>query len=275
MDTRYEERGYLTENFRLFHLRDRQLGAIDWHYHTFHKIIVFLSGEGSYAIEGQRYELQPGDLIFVGRGCIHRPEISPDAEYERIILYISPEYLRTLGGDCDLETCFTLARERFGYVARPQAGRSEIYRLLRELERAPLDSGFGHALLQQSLFLRLIVELTRAMEQSELKSVSGSGADPRILEILNYLGAHLSESVTADALSERFAVSKYHMMRRFKECTGYTIHSYVTSKRLLLARDLMISGLSAADACYKCGFQDYSAFARAYRKQFGVSPAHR
>ena len=107
----YEQRGYLHEDFRLFHLEEAMTAPVDWHYHTFHKIIAFLSGSASYGIEGKSYVLEAGDLILVPSGCIHRPEIAPGAPYERIILYISPEFLRTAGTpDCDLEACFAKAQ---------------------------------------------------------------------------------------------------------------------------------------------------------------------
>ena len=70
-------RGYLEEDFRLFHLKDAAMGPVDWHYHSFHKILVLLSGHASYAIEGQSYALEPGDVVLVPRGSIHRPEIPP------------------------------------------------------------------------------------------------------------------------------------------------------------------------------------------------------
>ena len=62
------------------------------------------------------------------------------------------------------------------------------------------------------------------------------------------------------------------MMRRFKEETGYTIHNYVVTKRLMLARDRISAGVPVGEACYACGFRDYSAFARAYKKLFSASP---
>ena len=40
----YEKRGYLREDFRLFHLADDKLGPMAYHYHTFHKIIFLLAG---------------------------------------------------------------------------------------------------------------------------------------------------------------------------------------------------------------------------------------
>ena len=69
----YEKRGYLNENFRLFHLADGNHQEIAYHYHTFHKIIILLAGRADYAIEGERYALQPGDYVLVGRGSIHKP----------------------------------------------------------------------------------------------------------------------------------------------------------------------------------------------------------
>ena len=60
----YEKRGYLKEDFRLFHLADNNLGPMDYHYHTFHKIIILLAGRTGYAIEGERYTLQPGDSFW-------------------------------------------------------------------------------------------------------------------------------------------------------------------------------------------------------------------
>ena len=87
-------RGYLEEDFRLFHLKDAVMGPVDWHYHSFHKILVLLAGRASYAIEGQSYALEPGDVVLVPRGSIHRPEIAPGQAYERYILYIAPEFLQ-------------------------------------------------------------------------------------------------------------------------------------------------------------------------------------
>lgn len=48
----YEARGYLKEPFRLFHLADGRGEYIEYHYHTFHKIIILLAGRAGYAVEG-------------------------------------------------------------------------------------------------------------------------------------------------------------------------------------------------------------------------------
>ena len=90
--------------------------------------------------------------------------------------------------------------------------------------------------------------------------------------ILEYLNTHLTEDVSIDALADTFYLSKYYMMRMFRAETGFTIHGYLTDKRLRVARDLIAQGMRTTDACFQCGYHDYSAFSRAYKKRFQVSP---
>lgn len=93
MDENYEKRGYLLEDFRLFHLKDDRGTKVDYHYHEFCKIVLLLSGSGSYTVEGRRYLLLPGDIVLVGSRCVHKPEFEEGISYERMILYISPSLL--------------------------------------------------------------------------------------------------------------------------------------------------------------------------------------
>ena len=90
---------------------------------------------------------------------------------------------------------------------------------------------------------------------------------------MQYLSQHPTEPVSIDALAARFYISKYHMMRRFRAETGYTVHAYLTGKRLALAREQIAAGMPILQAASACGFGDYSAFCRAYRRQFGQPPS--
>ena len=94
-------------------------------------------------------------------------------------------------------------------------------------------------------------------------------------EILTFINENICGDLTIDALAEKFYISKFHMMRRFKCETGYTIHNYVINRRLLAAKQLIARGEAATSVCYKCGFHDYSTFSRAYKKTFDESPAGR
>ena len=268
----YEQRGYLNEDFRLFHLADdRRQEEIAYHYHTFHKVILLLAGRADYAIEGERYHLQPGDFVLVGRGSIHRPEVTEGDFYDRVILYISPEYLQTLGAE-DLSWCFTDAQERFHYVYH-SSGNDQIRKLLYEMECAAEDSGFGSDILQRALFAQLMVALNRAV--AEGKSVDADAGNTQMVAVLQYLNTHLAEDLSIEKLAARFYISKYYLMRRFREETGYTIHKYITDKRLLLAQQLLERRTPLCETAEKCGYQDYSTFSRVYKKKYGYAPSEK
>lgn len=68
----YEKKGYLNSEFRLFHLTDQETKEVDYHYHDFDKITIFIRGKVNYMIEGRSYDLKPYDIVLVKQGDIHR-----------------------------------------------------------------------------------------------------------------------------------------------------------------------------------------------------------
>ena len=75
-----------------------------------------------------------------------------------------------------------------------------------------------------------------------------------------------------DALARRFFISRYYLMHRFKAVTGYTVHQYISQKRLLRAGELIRSGVPVMKAAEQVGFTEYSTFLRAFRSTFHMSP---
>ncbi len=273
--TEYSKRGFLLENFRLFHLRSETAEIVDYHYHEFCKLLLLVSCQGSYFVEGHRYALSPGDIVLIGSRSVHKPELESGIPYERIILYVSPEYLQQMSaGNCDLLTLFSGEK---GHVLRPrESQRKKLFTLAHTLERDLESPGFGREVLSSASLLRLLVEIGRSMEDTGSAILSPIlPENRRILEIMDYLDQNLSEEVDIDRLAEQFYISKYHMMRLFRRETGSTIYTYLTQKRLMQARNLMDGGMRATEACYACGFHSYSSFTRAYGKYFGTTPTGR
>lgn len=269
------KRGYLYEDFRLFHPTDERGADTELHYHEFEKVLLVIRGNGSYTIEGRRYPLGPGDVVLVRDHAAHSTAFPAGSLYERIIFYVSREFLEKAGSvSTDLITVFTAPGSP---VLRPGRERTEAL-LQRALlcERELNSTAFGSDLLARQALIRLLIELGRLRAEN-------CGADPqpypvrdsKILDILRYLDGHLTEDVSVDDLAARFYISKFHMMRRFKEEVGLSVHQYLSGKRLQLAREQIKTGTPAGDACFACGFRSYSAFARAYVKYFGNTPGEK
>ena len=267
------KRGYLESDFRLFHLKDKRGTDVGTHCHDFHKIVMLLSGHGDYIIDGRRYELMPGDIAVVGALTPHRPEFEAGSLYERIILYISPEYVRSLSGRDDaLDACFSGAES---HVLRAGGfSRENIDAFTAQLEKEAEGGGFAGRALCSALVTALLVDLNRAFlkKSSLVPAMTGGG---RFGEILTYVDGHFTDDISVEKLAERFYISRFHLMRQFREMTGKPIHEYISDKRLSMARRMILSGVPAMDACYRSGFRSYSAFARAHEKLYGIAPTGR
>lgn len=265
-----EKTGYLKEDFRLFHINDQTKKNFSYHYHDFHKIIVFISGKVTYHIEGKAYHLKPRDILLVSQGAIHKPEIDPSVPYERYIFWIRDDL------SCqELNTCFQKANDRsFNLVRADSALQERLKDLLPEIEQTLQNKHFGDTVLRNALFTQFMIYINRIfLRTSSSPDEKTYSSDTQVEQLLKYINRNLSENLSIDQLANRFFFSKYHMMRKFKNETGYTIHNYITSKRLLMARSLISQGMPVMKAAQASGFHDYTTFVRAYKKQFGKAPS--
>ena len=186
-------KGFLQENFRLFHLRDRRAPAVEPHYHEFDKLVVLLAGAVDYTVEGCLYRMRPGDVLFVRHHDIHCPVIHPDSVYERVILWIAPPFLQQRRDGPEgpsLETCFELSSARRACLYRPDAEEfARLKRLLRDLEAAPGETAFGARLLEDALFTCLFVALNRMALRAPGNSRRGRIRSPERPDVSGSVGA--------------------------------------------------------------------------------------
>lgn len=265
-----EKTGYLNEEFRLFHIKDQTSREFAWHYHDFHKVVIFISGKAAYHIEGKTYHLKPWDILLVDRHAIHRPEIDPSVPYERFILWIQNDIPQT-----ELLKCFQKANDRsYNLIRLHPSLQEKLKDILMELESSTKSEEYAGDLLTQALFQQFMVYLNRIfLEKQYIFDKKSYTFDSQIASILQYINHNLKEDLSVEKLAARYYVSKYHLMRKFKEETGYTLHNYIVNKRLLMARTLISEGMPVTKAAQESGFAEYSTFSRAYRKQFKAAPS--
>ncbi len=271
----YEKKGYLVQDFKVFRLNSPMPRPIPPHYHDFHKIILFLDVQGDYIIEGTSYPLGARDIAFVRAGEIHRPLIDVKSPYERIVIYIAPGFLaRVSRPGADLSSCFRRAPGEAGVMRLASGHSHELMSQMEKLEQTARGDGFANSLYTEALFVEFMILLHRALFSHELGTVKEAAADEKIQPLLGYIENHLAGDLSADALAQEAYLSKYYLMRRFKAATGYSLHRYVTMKRLLHARSLLTESPERAimEISADSGFTDYTAFFRAFKAQFSVTP---
>lgn len=266
--------GYLEHDYKMFHLADRGLRTIDYHYHDFNKLIIFIRGNVTYLIEGKTYDLKPYDMVLVNAGEIHRPIIHDDSLYERIIIYISPSFLSQYKTESyDLNYCFDQAKSEHSNVFRINtADKSKLYQVCKELEYSLHENEYASELYRNLLFLEFMIHLNRTALANHIHYIVDHYSNDKVRQTIEYIHLHLKEDISIDTIANALYINKHYLMHLFKAETGYTIGNYITSKRLLLAKEMIQNGVPVTQACYECGYKNYSSFFRAYKKHYKDAP---
>lgn len=91
--------------------------------------------------------------------------------------------------------------------------------------------------------------------------------------LLQYIANNLDGDLSVKTLSDISGISQFHFHRVMKAALGETLGSYIDRTRLETAVKLIRYGdIPFTDIALRIGFQDLSAFSKAFTKEFGISP---
>ena len=265
----------LRPDFEVAHKWDTDLKDVELHHHDFYEVNFLISGDVTYVIESRVYHVRPGQMLLINPRELHQVYIQPDAApYERYMLWISPELLQNLSSEqTDLCRCFDLNRPNYGNLLHLSSEqRKTVPAMIETLLREQNHPSYGSDLLQKNLLTELMIHINRLVDQSSATAQSSPDSQPLVARVIDYINDHYHEALSLDLIAERFFVSKYHLSHEFTRQMGTGIYQYIQKKRLLIARQLMAQGQKPVDVYALCGFGDYAAFFRAFRKVYGLSP---
>jgi len=91
---------------------------------------------------------------------------------------------------------------------------------------------------------------------------------------IDYIEEHLTDEISLQDISGEAGLSPYHFHRIFHGITGNTVSEYIRERRLSLASDDLVSSKKRIiEISVEYGFESQESFTRAFKKQFGLTPA--
>jgi AraC family transcriptional regulator len=92
-------------------------------------------------------------------------------------------------------------------------------------------------------------------------------------KIVAYLHENLAEDVTLDGLAALVRMSKYHLLRSFKNSTGTTPHRFLMTLRLRRAAHLLRTTTQPVQQVMRAsGYRSMGQFSTAFRREYGQPP---
>ena len=238
------------------------------HSHDQFGIGIMTSGaQRSWSVAGH-VEAAAGDVIMCNPGEMHdgtplKPgtgngEPGANARGWRI-LYFDPSFI---AGEISRE-------ERGEMIVRPVVRdprlAAAVGHLFRDVERAIPD-----ALAVEE---RLLSCLMLVSQRHRLNGSASLHTSPSVATAIQRLDDAPEMPLTLANLARVSGVSRFQLLRGFAKEVGTTPHAYLVQRRVRLARRLLSAGRSPAEAALLSGFADQSHLTRAFKRQFGVTPA--
>ena len=261
--------------FEIFHYRDAKFEGVPVHQHDFYEVYYFIGGSVEYSVEGRTYELKSGDLLLINPLELHQPRIAHNQQdYERIVLWINKNYLSELCfNKTSLTRCFDSSQPDHTNLLRPsKIQQTYISAMLDELITENTSDGYAVEIASEAILLRFLVELNRLTITSSMNIKKEEVSSSIIPDVLEYINNHFCEKLTLSEIADEFFVSKYYLSHAFNNVVGTSVHRYIVLKRLIHAKQMLLSGIRSTTAATNCGFNDYAGFYRAFTAEYGVTP---
>lgn len=246
--------------------------VMPYHWHIEYELVRVLTGQLTIWLNGIKYHLKPGELLWIAGGVLHSGQPEEGSVYQCIVFDL--ELLRSACGQWS-KHLRELAAGNLFLLPKPttaDAGFSLLAELLfshgAAKEKGERLAAFG-ALC--GLFGHMVEQ---GWYTSNLPEKENRRKNIRLLKkLFAFVEAHYAESLTLEQLAREAGMSPKYFCRFFREMTQHTPMEYLNLRRISHACDLLAEGsCSVTEAAFACGFNDLSYFIRVFRRSQGLTP---
>lgn len=227
-------------------------------------------GTERYTIGGRHYAVQAGQFLCMSQSLEHHGEVRR-------------------GGDAALGICMFVpadgpvaaASDLFETPLIFSAECSPLGRLLRSRHRAMLHPAADRPALAEGLLGAVEAQLEPLIAETlcaldalpSLKLATRYESLRRLHLARGYLHDVTDRAVDLPELAAQAGMSRFQLLRYFRDCFGAPPGTYHRRLRLQLAREAVERGGSSwREAAHQFGFSDGSSLSHAFRRTFGEAP---
>lgn len=242
----------------------KEMGSSALHGHHHFLLTLITRGEGVQVLNGREIPFAPRDLFLLSPADFHKNLLPRGSSYDYYGVKFPYELL-----DARLSSLAPL--DRFPLHVRlgeSEAAEAEAIfsRLVAECAHPDRVAG---AVLRRALVEQLFILALRALPSTE----AGRGT-VFVNRALGYLYSHFGEAIGVADAAAYVGYTPNYFNSLFREAFGVPFGVYLRGMRLSYAKNLLSAGgAGVTEAAAEAGFLSLSHFSRAFKAEYGASPA--
>ncbi|MBE9100356.1 AraC family ligand binding domain-containing protein [Vacuolonema iberomarrocanum] len=235
------------------------------HTHDCYAIGVIEQGALGFFYRGENVVAARGDINLCIPGEVHtgHPAVTEGWSYRMFYLDVSL-----------LERVASEMSDRPQNIPFFQSGvltDGAIAQQLRQLHQQ-FEQSSESLLQQETEFLEVLATFIKRHADAP-PSLAPIGQERRaVTQIKHYIESHYAEEISLSALAHLTHLSRYHLIRVFRETVGIPPHAYLRQVRIRHAKAMLADGLPIADVAIATGFTHQSHLNRWFKKLWGITP---
>ena len=222
---------------------------------------LVLEGEGSLTYDGRQYSLKLGDCVFTDCRKTYSHSTS-DCLWSLSWCHFYAPFMPAI---------YEKYKERGGLPVFHPEKPDAFQKIFVQLYELAASSDY---IRDMRINESLSALLTLLMQESwNPDHVAVSKKRMELAAVKAYMDEHYTQKLTLDDLEAQFFINKYYLLKIFKETYGMTISSYLISKRITRAKQLLrFTQMTIDEVGCAVGMDGAGYFSRMCKKAEGISP---
>lgn len=231
------------------------------HGHDFYEIDIILYGKADSTLNGEPVDAVSGTVFLLTPEDFH-DYTANDKTQILGIQFFEESVDRDL-----LQAILSLERRAFTPLKNDFDSILSLFRSMQELRR---DSASAPEIMK-----RLLEAILLLLAESPSSSITkGKRKYSDVGRALVYIHEHFKENPSLSEVAALLHLNEHYFCKKFKDYTQKSYKSYLKQRKLLYARQLLLStSLSLIEISERSGYGSQAHFNREFKEYFGKSPS--
>ncbi len=234
------------------------------HFHQTFSIGAIEDGQVYFRINNNEYTLQKEEIVLINPEIIHSCNPINNQKRSYYMLYIDKDWIY------NLQKTLNSNIQNFIPFSKVLVKNKNLYNHFITLSKTILNSDIfllEKEEILEDFILNIINQFCKFNTTQTIYKDNN-----KVNKIKEYLKENLTQNPTIEDISKALNISRYHLIRLFKQSTNITPHAYLLNLKVEYAKELLKSGMDIAEVALSTGFYDQSHLNRVFKQLTACTP---